>query len=270
MSEQRAQELYRAGDLRGAIAAQTELVRGRPSDVAARSLLFGLLCVAGRLEQAERQLEALGAVDPQVEMGARVYRQLLQSEAHRRAVFGGESRPLLPPEAPPDVVARLEALRARLAGDVPSAAKHLEDAAEASPLVAGKLNGDDFEAIRDGDDLLASVLEVYAGGRYVWVPLSRVRRIRALERRSLVDVHWRPVQLVDAEGTEASVHLPVVYPTSGEPADDRLALGRATDWQNDPALGQRGVGQHVLLVYRGDEERERPLLDLETLELWEA
>ena len=50
----------------------------------------------------------------------------------------------------------------------------------------------------------------------------------------------------------------------------RLALGRATEWREDAALGQRGSGQHVLVVYRGDDETERPLLDLETLELEEA
>jgi type VI secretion system protein ImpE len=270
MADQRVHELYQQGDLQGALSAQTELVRSHPGDVALRSYLFGLLCIAGRLEQAERQLDALGAVDPQVETGARVYRLLLQSEAHRRAVFAGETRPMLPPEAPPEARLRLEALQASLAGDAATAAARLEAAADASPLLAGKLNGDAFDALRDADDLLASIVELYAGGRYVWLPLARVRSVRALERRSIVDLLWRPVTLLDADGVEASVHLPMLYPSLGAPADDRLALGRATEWRDDPALGQRGAGQHVLLAYRGDEERELPLLDLEMLELWEA
>jgi type VI secretion system protein ImpE len=162
-----AKERFREGDLAGAIAAQVEHVRSHPADRSARAYLFGLYCFAGDLERAERQLDAMSEGDPRVDAGILVYRHLLLSEATRQDTFRGKAKPVLPPDTPLDVEKRLAALEASARGNSQEAERLLEEAGEASPLLSGKLNGEAFDGIREADDLLASLLEVYAGGHYL-------------------------------------------------------------------------------------------------------
>lgn len=261
-----AHQQYRDGNLEGAIASQIEFVRDHPADQNGRSFLFGLLCSAGELERAERQIEALASLDPSFETGVTVYRHLLHSEAARRDAFAGKGEPLLPPDPGREIEQRLEALRYLAAGRNDDAGSLIDEAAEAAPLLSGKANGEAFDALRDGDDLLATVLEVHAGGRYLWVPLAHVRSLELEPPSNVTDLVWAPAKLVDRSGTEASVYLPATYPGS-HAGEDLLRLGRTTDFRDTGPCGARGRGQHLLLAYHGDEERELPLLELRHLEI---
>lgn len=262
-----AHERYREGDLRGAVEAQIEHVRTHPTDARGRSFLFGLCCVEGDLERAERQLEALGSLDPSLDAGLQVYRHLLHSEAARRDAWRGVGSPMLPPNAPAECELRLQAFTHYVAGALDEAARLFEEAAEQAPLLPGKLNGEPFDALREGDDLLASVLEVYAGGRYLWVPWSRIHSLEVREPASVTDLLWAPARLVDTDGTEASVYLPAIYVGSYGEDEPKLRLGRSTAWQEAGPCGARGLGQRLLLAYRGDDEREEPLLGIRHLEI---
>ena len=56
-------------------------------------------------------------------------------------------------------------------------------------------------------------------------------------------------------------YLPVLYPDSSRSDDDRVRLGRMTDWRDLGGGLYQGVGQHVFLA--GKEEK--PLLEIREL-----
>src|SRR5215475_11658393 len=170
-------ELLSAAKLGDAVAAQSAAVRARPGDVDARVELMVLLCFAGELDRAAAQLDTLALQSPELAVGVAHTRALIHAEAERRAVHERDGVPLLPPDSPAHVEARLEALRALRVGDAACAGEMLEQAMDATPPLEGKLDGESFDALGDRDDVLGPVLEVYAAGRYLWLPLERVRRL---------------------------------------------------------------------------------------------
>jgi type VI secretion system protein ImpE len=261
------QDLLADGRLGDALAAQTALVRAKPLDADGRFGLAVLLCFAGELDRASAQLDALSSQNPELAVGVSHVQSLIHAEAERRAVHERDGAPLLPPDAPPQLELRLEALRALRAGDVERAGEALARAGAAQPALEGKLDGEAFDDLRDHDDLLGPTLELFAGGRYLWLPLERVRRLELLAPRRPLDLLWPAAQLVDVSGAEANVHLPALYAGSHAAQDDRLRLGRMTDWTDAGGVAFRGIGQKVLLATRGGMERERGLLEVRALEL---
>jgi type VI secretion system protein ImpE len=266
-----AQELFQAGRLGDAVQAMTAEVKANPTDVERRYRLFAFLCFAGELERADRQLDALGAQDPKLEMSSRVYRNLLASEMMRRQAFEAADAPMLPPGAPDHATMRKEALEAIRAKDSAAAARLLDSAAAVSPDLAGTADGRRFTSLRDADDLLASVLEVYAGGRYLWLPFERIRTLSFTAPKHVLDLLWASATLEDADGTSASIHVPALYPGSFASGVDPIRLGRATDWNGSGGV-QRGCGQRILDASfedagPSDEPAEIPLLSLRSLEL---
>lgn len=260
-------ELLSAAQLGDAVAAQSAAVRARPGDVDARVELMVLLCFAGELDRAAAQLDTLALQSPELAVGTAHYRALLGAEAERRAVHERDGAPLLPPDCPAHVEARLAALRALRAGDAAAAGEALAQAMDAAPALEGKLDGESFDALGDRDDVLGPVLEVYAGGRYLWLPLERVRRLELTAPRRQIDLLWPAATLADTSGAEANVHLPALYSGSHAAADGRLQLGRMTDWRDERGVAFRGVGQKLFCARRGEREREIGLLELRTLEL---
>jgi type VI secretion system protein ImpE len=259
-------ELYQSGDLAGAIAAQIAVVKARPGDTDARSLLFALLAFAGDWERAGTHLRALQAADQELQRAALFYRGLLTAEVHRQGVFEGEAVPVLPPAAPAHLEHRLAALQAWRGGDAGAAATHLEAALDSQPELEGTVNGEAFAGWRDLDDLLGSVCEVLAAGRYLWLPWEWIRSLEVTAPERLPDLLWLPARILHRDGSELSVNLPAVYPGSHTWNDGALELGRRTDWSGEPGL-QRGLGQRLLAW--GDaagEVHELPLLELRTLE----
>ncbi len=49
--------------------------------------------------------------------------------------------------------------------------------------------------------------------------------------------------------------------------DDRLRLGRVTEWRDESGIAARGVGQKVWLTASGASEQEWSLLDVRSLEV---
>jgi type VI secretion system protein ImpE len=264
-----AQELFQAGRLADAVQAMTAEVKANPADVERRYRLFAFVCFAGDLERADRQLDALGAQDPQLEMSGRVYRNLLASEMRRRMAFEANDDPMLPPDPPEHAVRRKEALAAVRAKDAAGASRLLDEAAAASPDLSGTADGRRFTSIRDADDLLASVLEVYAGGRYLWLPFERIRSLTLSAPRHVLDLLWASASLEDVDGTQASVHVPALYPGSWTSGVDAIRMGRATDWTAASGV-QRGAGQRIFdasFAPGAPDDGEIPILSLRTLEL---
>jgi type VI secretion system protein ImpE len=260
------EELFHNGRLGEAIVAQNACVKAQPTDVDARHLLSVFLCFSGELDRAFLQLDMIGKQDPDLGMAAQVYRSLMIAESQRREVFHGDAKPLLPPECPADVEARLDALLAQRRDDSAALRDGLERAESSQSELEGKQNGEAFTDLRDYDDLLGPVLEVYAGDTYLWVPFERIRTLEIKPPVHLLDLLYIPATLEDQSGAEASVHLPALYEGSYLSDDDRLRTGKMTDWVDAGETGFRGVGQKVLLVRAAPEPREVSLLEIRSLE----
>lgn len=261
-----AEELFRSGRLEEAIAEQTVVVKKSPVDLDSRYMLFVLLCFAGELERADKQLDVLADRDEDARTGSLVYHSLLAAEWERRKVFEEQALPVLPPDAPDYVSIRLDALSSLREGDTEAAELAIDRAVEATPELSGKLNGEGFQGLRDYDDLLGTVVEIFAGGRYIWMPMSRVRSLSIDEPNSALDALWLPAKLEDMDGTVADVHLPVLYQPSYSHDREAIRLGRLTEWLERGNLFT-GIGQHLFLAIRGGERHEEAILDLRHLEI---
>ncbi len=251
-----AKELLDAGHLAQAIDAVTAEVRAKPTDPKPRTTLFELLCYAGQWDRAARQLDALGGPesDPKLQAGVQVYRDLIEAERQRARVFVHGHRPRFMLAPTPEVTARLDALSALLQDRLDEATDALSRAEEHHERVAGEADGLQFDDIRDADDLLASVLEVFTPTGYFWVPWSQIQYLEVREPGSLRDLLWAPARLASFDGQLGEVFLPSLYPGTADSEDDAVKLGRRTDWVEDAdGVVVRGRGRKMLLL--GDEDR---------------
>ena len=256
-----ATELFKAGQLSAAVEAQLQAVKASPGDQGKRLFLFELLAFSGDLECARRQIDALRYDDPDLETAADAYRKLLDAEQLRRQLFAGGLAPHSLAEAPEYVRLRLAAVDCLREGKPAEAQALLENAAEASPTVRGRLNGKPFDGLRDADDLFGPVLEVLSQGAYFWLPLEQVDSLVLSAPHSPRDLLWAPAHLNVRDGPEGDVFLPALYPGSHEHADDAVKLGRATDWKGGEAGPVLGAGLRTFLA--GDD----PITLLEWREL---
>ena len=261
------QELFAAGELAQAIAGQSAAVRSRPTDLAARWFLFVLLCWGGELDRAVLQMDALAQQNADFGMGAMVYRSLILAEAERAAALGREGNPLLPPDSPPHLETRLEALRAVRRGEPGAARELLERAESERGEVEGKIDGESFADLIDSDDLFGPVLEVFAGGHYLWLPIERVRTLELRAPKHKLELLWLPAELEDQSGERASVHLPALYAGSAAARDPALRVGNMTQWDEVGGALVRGAGQKVLVARAAAGDRDVSLRDLRLLEV---
>lgn len=260
-------ELFRAGRLADAIAAQIQEVKTRPTDPDARVALFALLCFSGDLERAENHLRVVSLDGEGANTGASVYHALLAAEYERRKVHQEGAHPVFPPDAPAFLAQRLAALHACAAGDADAVQRDLSAAAEASAALYGKRNGEAFDSVRDDDEILGPILEIYAGGRCLWMPFASIRRLVIAPPARQLDLLWAQAELEDAQGNQATVHLPTLYAGSHAHADESVKFGRTTEWVDFGGVAFRGTGQKILHTTAGAAEHETPYLEIRDLEI---
>ena len=82
-----AKQEFDSGNLSGAVEAAVAEVKQNPADNARRTFLFELLCFAGDLDRAQRQLETIGHLDAQSEWAVQVYTNILHAEQSRRSIL---------------------------------------------------------------------------------------------------------------------------------------------------------------------------------------
>ncbi len=264
-------EVLGSGDLEIAIAEAIASVKAKPTDAESRYRLFALVAFSGDLHRARRQLGALGVGDEQLERAKAVYINLLAAEQERRAVYGNGADPLLPPNPPEHLQLRLVALKAAGGDNAEPAAATIEQAIDAQPELTGEINGKPFTALRDLDDSLGSVLEIFAGGRHVLLPFERIRRLEMDAPGHLLDLLWIPARLTDLKGVESSVHIPALYVGSAEGEDPRCTTGAITEWIDQGDEIFRGCGQRILAWQDAEGQvQELPILALRDLSFDEA
>jgi type VI secretion system protein ImpE len=231
------QELYRAGRLTDATKALSAELRDNPTDVRRRTFLFELLCFAGEYERADKQLEVLSQAGPESEMGVLLYRSALFAERQRHDLFER--------------------------GEFPSA----DETGDDRPGRGGTVNEKTFSSFADADPRTGAMLELFAAGNYLLLPMEHVASIEIPQPKKLRDLIWTPaaVRTTPAfKGTElGEVLLPVLAPFSWRHPDEAVRLGRMTVWEKLEGLDyQVPFGQKMWMV----DEDEVPFLELRALE----
>jgi type VI secretion system protein ImpE len=253
-----AKELIKAGRLGEARKALIEGVKASPADMGNRTLLFQIQAIYGEWEKAERQLDVIAGQDPKAEIGVQVYKNLVAAEKMRMDALNGNSRPSFVPKTPPYVelyYAACEKLGAKKFGE---AVELFDQINEQRPVISGTLNGRSFTGFGDADVTLSFYLEAIVHDKYVWIPVESLRELTVAAPKTFFDLLWIAARVTTWDGLAMSCYLPVMYPNSFLHEDDRVKLGRMTDWEPLGGAFVKGMGQHVFDV--GDEEI--PLLEM--------
>ena len=240
-----AREALENGQLEDALTIQTEIFDRDPVNPAARLLLAELLILAGRLVEARTHFRYLNSDAPHWPQVRRGFIQLLKA-VHRR----GHRPTILTDIVPRHVRRRWKAAQAIRVGDSEAAAVQIDGADNVSPAINGHVDGREFMGLRDADDRFASLLELFVGGKYCWLPFESLKRVTLAQPESVLDVAYRPARVHFVDGTVVRGVLPLVYPDSH--ADDgEFAIGLDTDWKD---AGGLAVGVGAKLILAGDEE----------------
>lgn len=264
MSTEQALQLFQAGKLTDAIASAAEVVRKQAKDVSARACLAELLCFAGDYERADKQFDLISEQDPTQGYGVALIRQLIRAEQARQDLFSSGRVPEFldkPSDRLQLLLQATIALREKQEGE---AADLIAKAMDLEVPLEGTCDEKPFVGFRDVDDLTASVLEVLTkNGKYYWIPMEQVERLEFEPHRRPRDLLWREVKMIVRNGPDGEVYLPVLYPGASKETDERLKLGRVTDWRGGEGKALRGVGQRLFQV----GEEDVPVMQLKVLTL---
>jgi type VI secretion system protein ImpE len=209
------------------------------------------------------QLKVCGELDAGTLAMVNTYREALQCEGLREAVFNGQTTPMIFGQPQTWVAHLVEALQADARGDHALATHLREQAMEAAPATSGTINGEAFEWVADADSRLGPVLEVIINGRYGWLPFASVVKIELDEPTDLRDMVWLPATLTFANGGGTVALVPTRYAPMPDGADNMVRLSRCTDWIETSPGQFRGLGQRLLAT----DQTELGLLDVRTLTL---
>jgi type VI secretion system protein ImpE len=229
------QDLLKAARLNEAINALSEELRSDPANLKGRTFLFELLCFCGDYDRAERHLDVLSQASPQSEMGAVLYRGLLNAMRTRQEVYPkGKIQNLL-------------------------------SAGVTGPL-SGRLNETPFERIVDSDPRIGANLEVFSAGAYLRIPFSVISSVEIDPPRRLRDTLWIPavIHATSAFGGRelGECYLPALTPFAANHQSDVVRLGRETVWEEGEEGEISPIGQKLLLI-NGEEV---PILEIRKLE----
>jgi type VI secretion system protein ImpE len=245
-------ELIKEGKLSEARQHLVAQIKAAPSDLGRRTTLAQVLCFCGEWDKAQRQLDAIAAQDPKREPGVAVYRNLIQAERERQEVLEGSARPALLPKAPPYFDTYREFLEALSKEDMDRAEPLFETLEGTRPLVTGTVNGAPFSGICDTDSALSFFLEIMVHERYVWMAFEAIRELVLDPPVSLFDLIWAPGRITAWSGLTLNCFIPVLYANASSHGDDRIRMGRMTDWLNLGGPFVKATGQRTLQI--GDKD----------------
>ncbi|MEP1355337.1 MAG: type VI secretion system accessory protein TagJ [Tateyamaria sp.] len=258
-----AEDLLKAGDLDGALAALQDAVRKDASSSALRIFLFQLLSVRGDWKRAIAQLKLSAEMDDVATQMAQTYREGIICEVYREKVFSGEKDPLIFGEPEEWIALMVEAMKANVADQPEQAAETRARAFDAAPTLSGRLNGEPFEWIADADMRLGPLLEIVVNGRYFWMPFTSIAKAKFEDPIDLRDAVWTPAEIKLANGGDIVALIPTRYAGTVEEGNDAEKLARATQWKDVGADTYVGLGQRLLTTNLGDTA----LMDVRLLEL---
>ncbi|MBX2880242.1 MAG: virulence protein SciE type, partial [Granulosicoccus sp.] len=205
-------------------------------------------------------------LDGEALLMAQTYRELLQCEGYRAAVFRGEKTPLIFGEPPAWTVALLQGLAIAAAGDGKSAKSVTDKAFEQAPARAGTIDDQPFEWLTDADMRIGPVLEAVINGKYYWVPFESIAEITFSAPEDLRDLVWLPAKIEWTNGGEVVAFVPARYPGEGTTSEGATALARKTDWKDLGSEYYVGAGQRVF----ASESADYSMLEARTIKFSSA
>ncbi|SPD72825.1 conserved hypothetical protein [uncultured Desulfobacterium sp.] len=245
-------DLIREGRLSEARKLLVEEVKAAPSDTGKRTILFQVLIFLGEWDKAYRHLETIATQDTARQAGIQVYKNLITAEKERLDVILFKKSPSFLPETPPYFDTYHAGLKKLVEKDPQGAKVYFDQANTLRPVTSGTVNGRDFTGLSDTDTFLSPFLEAIVHERYVWVPFESIRELAITPPKTLFDLIWAEARVTTWEGLTLNCYLPVLYPDSSQHEDDRIKLGRITDWIPLGESFSKGIGQHVFQF--GQEE----------------
>ena len=263
-------------DLKGRTLAETlaelqQRVRQSPGDAKLRTFLFQLLAVLGQWDRALAQLTVAGEMDAGAIAMVQMYGGAVKSEPLRAEVFAGKRSPVVFGEPEPWMALAFEALKAAGDGRDTQAADLRARAFDEAPATPGRVvtvamkgEGDDppagepFAWLADADSRMGPMIEAVVLGRYMWIPVHRIRRMDIEPATDLRDLVWIPAHFEWANGGEGYGLLPARYPGSEASEDDATRLARRTDWVEAGGGAFHGMGQRMFAT----DAAEYPILEL--------
>lgn len=258
-------DLFQTGHLKDAIDAAVAACKADPQDPNPRNLLVQFLCFSGDYERADKQLDVLAGISPAAAITCSMLRNIIRCAIARREVFTQKKIPenFEFEKDREDLQLRLKALLAFQEGNL-AESKELVDQAEAlRKPVSGTFNGAAFEDFRDLDDLTASFLEVFAtNGKYYWIALDQLEKLELQPRKEPLDLLWRRARMVIRNGPDGEVYIPALYAGAETSPDQKVQLGRLTDWVGEEGAPIRGLGLRTFLI----GEADHPIHDIEKIE----
>ena len=258
----KAKALLDSGQLTEALVEVKREVKAHPSDSQLRTFLFELLCLAGDLDGAERQLEVIAHQDTTTALAIEIYKNVIQAERNRRQVFAEAQEPESLFEKPTYLQNHLEGLRCLKAQQYEQANSQFELSETGRLPVTGKLDGQTFSEILDGDDRLGPFLEIIVHSSYVWLPFEHIKNVSIKPPKHLRDLVWIPAEIDGQAGPIGPVFLPVLYVGSWQSENDQVRLGRMTQWDSPGANLALGVGQRLFLV----DGEDRGILEIKNID----
>jgi type VI secretion system protein ImpE len=252
MSRQAAEQAVREGDLDAALNNLQQQVRQEPAKAELRVFLFQLLSVLGQWDRALTQLNVAGDLDAGTLAMVQMYREAIQCERLRAAVFEGKKSPVVFGEPEEWLAMFIEALLVTGTERAGEAQSLRARALESAPPTSGTIDGQPFEWIADADMRLGPVCEAVINGRYYWVPFSRLSRIDLEAPADLRDVVWMPAHFAFTNGGETVGVIPTRYVGSEASADPQIRLARKTIWEEHEPDVFVGSGQRIFATDAGE------------------
>ncbi|MGX6566019.1 type VI secretion system accessory protein TagJ [Cupriavidus necator] len=211
-------------------------------------MAFQWCCIAGRWELADVMLERCCRLSSPVRPFLDQYRACLQAESHRAKIFHDGRT-----DYPSGSVGTNRQIRGQLE-HWPLASPSTPDApavdCSQTSAPAGATNLGSFTWLKDGDDRLGPIIEVFLGECYVRIPFERIARIDLARVTCLLDRVWRPVVLLLRDGWRQAGFVPARYIES-QSASDALKLGYRTLWTPRGAAHRVGLGERQYCFERG-------------------
>ena len=256
-----AEELVQAGEIEAALSDLQQRVRTKPADAELRIFLFQLMAVLGQWKRALTQLEVIQDLDSSAWPLVHAYREAINCELHREAVFQGKSKPLVLGEPTQWMALLIEAQQCFARDEMANFLSLSAQAFEQAPTTTGKINGEPFEWLADADQRFGPTLEIIFNGQYYWVPMSRVSKLHSEQPTDLRDLIWLPAEVTWTNGGKLMVMMPVRYPCI-EGVSGPCLLSRQTDWLTHADDIVEGTGQRILAT----DQNDYPLLQVRSIE----
>ncbi len=253
-----AKDHFKAGRLLEARELLIEEVKSTPADIDKRTFLFQVLVFCGELNKAERHLDIIVAQDPNRETGVQVFKNLIRWENERMEIFKHHNRPSFLPRSPLYIETFYEGLEKLRTKKVDEAKEILGRVETQLPELLGTLNGKNFIGFRNTDIFVSLFLEAFTQEGYICIPFETIKELSVTSPKTLFDLLWVSACLTTWDGIVMNCYLPVLYSGSFNHKDERVRLGRVTDWEPLDGQFSKGSGQIVFQV----GEEEIPILEI--------